>query len=297
VDNRARAGQDTLVEVLPDSVLRAVSNDGAFRVITARTTATVRGAVEAQKATGGTIAPFGDLITGTVLMRETMSPQLRVQGIVKGAGHRGTLVADSHPGGATRGLVQLPRDQQELHIAGGHLQMMRTLHDGRVQQGVVEIPSPSGSISEGVMRYMQDSEQITCVMSVGTLVHGDRVLEAGGYIVQLLPEVDENMLAVMTMRLSEFPSIETLLIEGQFSPRTLMDELLYRMPYTQTDESDVRFECNCSHVRVISSLATLRQEDIQGLINDGGMLQISCDFCGKDYEVAPEQLKGLLRAN
>jgi len=175
--------------------------------------------------------------------------------------------------------------------------MMRTLHDGRVQQGVVEIPSPSGSISEGVMRYMQDSEQITCVMSVGTLVHGDRVLEAGGYIVQLLPEVDENMLAVMTMRLSEFPSIETLLIEGQFSPRTLMDELLYRMPYTQTDESDVRFECNCSHVRVISSLATLRQEDIQGLINDGGMLQISCDFCGKDYEVAPEQLKGLLRAN
>lgn len=297
MDNRAAPGQETLVEVLPDSVLRAVSNDGAFRVITARTTATVRGAVEAQKATGSAIAPFGDLITGTVLLRETMSPQLRVQGIVKGVGNRGTLVADSHPGGATRGLVQLPKDLKELHIAGGHLQMMRTLHDGRVQQGVVEIPSPKGGISEGVMRYMQESEQITCVMSVGTLVHGDKVLEAGGYIVQLLPEVDENMLAIMTMRLSEFPSIEAFLIEGQFSPRALMDELLYRMPYTQTEESAVRFECNCSHVRVMTSLATLRQEDIQGLINDGGMLQISCDFCGKDYEVAPEQLKGLLRAN
>ena len=297
MDNRAAPGQETLVEVQTDSVLRAVSNDGAFRVITARTTDTVRGAAEAQKATAATVRPFGDLITGTVLTRETMSPQLRVQGIVKGAGNRGALVADSHPGGATRGLVQMPRDQQALQIPGGHLQMMRTLHDGRVQQGVVEIPTPAGSISDGVMRYMQDSEQITCVMSVGTLVHGDKILEAGGYIVQLLPEVDENMLAIMTMRLSEFPSIETFLREGEFSPRTLMDELLYRMPFTLTEESAVRFECNCSHVRVMSSLATLRHEDIQGMINDGGMLQISCDFCGKDYEVAPEQLKGLLRAN
>jgi len=289
--------KETPVQSASDSVLRAISDDGTFRVITARTTDTVRGAVQAQKVAGTTAVPFGDLITGTILLRETMAPQLRVQGIVKGTGHRGTLVADSHPGGATRGLVQLPKDAPEIHLAGGHLQMMRTLHDGRLQQGIVEIPSHSSGISEGVMRYMQESEQITCVVSVGTLVHGDKILEAGGYVVQLLPEIDESMLAVMTARLSEFPTIEAFLSEEAFSPQWLLDELLYRMPYTQTEQSSVRFECNCSQVRVIASLATLRPEDIQGLVNEGGPLDISCDFCGKEYQIAPEQLRGLLRSN
>ena len=37
-----------------DSVLRAITDDGAFRVITARTTETIRGALRAQGAKGST---------------------------------------------------------------------------------------------------------------------------------------------------------------------------------------------------------------------------------------------------
>ena len=63
-----------------DSVLRVMTDDGAFRVITASTTRTVRGAAEAQGVRGGTARTFGDLITGSILFRETMAPELRVQG-------------------------------------------------------------------------------------------------------------------------------------------------------------------------------------------------------------------------
>src|SRR6266511_2418355 len=80
-----------------DSVLRAMTDDGAFRVITARTTETVRGAIEAQGAAGETARTFGELITGAILYRETMAPQLRVQGVLKGSSGTGSLVADSHP--------------------------------------------------------------------------------------------------------------------------------------------------------------------------------------------------------
>src|SRR5688500_245017 len=60
-----------------DTVLRAITDDGAFRVITARTTDTVRGAVDVQGATGSTARAFGELLTGAILYRETMAPQLR----------------------------------------------------------------------------------------------------------------------------------------------------------------------------------------------------------------------------
>src|SRR5688572_618341 len=104
-----------------------MTDDGAFRVITVRTTETVRGAVEAQHGSGRTAQYFGDLLTGAILFRETMAPQLRVQGIVKASG-RGSLVADSHPSGMTRGLIQLPRGASELDFGTGTvMQVMRTL--------------------------------------------------------------------------------------------------------------------------------------------------------------------------
>ena len=265
-------------------------------MITARTTDTVRAAILAQKASGRTAAHFSDLVTATVLLRETMSPQLRVQGIVRGADKAGSLVADSHPGGATRGLVQLASGHQELKVSGGFMQMMRTLHDGRLQQGIVEIPE-QGGISAGMMRYMLGSEQITAVVSVGTLIHGDQVIEAGGYVVQLLPEAREGMLAVMTERLADFPPIESILQSPEFTPALLASELLYAMPHTCTDESAVRFECNCSQVRIIAGLATLSPREIQSLVDEGTPLEITCDFCGKYYQVAPQQLMGLLRTH
>src|SRR4051812_39339917 len=90
-----------------DRVVRAITDDGAFRVIIASTTHTVREVIAKQRARGTTAEHLGDMVTGAVLVRETMAPDLRLQCILKGANASGSLVADTHPTGATRGLVQL----------------------------------------------------------------------------------------------------------------------------------------------------------------------------------------------
>src|SRR5690349_4952069 len=116
-----------------DRVLRAITDDGAFRVIAAMTTETVRGAAAIQEVGRTAARLFGDLLTGTILVRETMAPSLRVQGIAKGAGGRGTLLADSHPDGSARGLVQLGAGggTEPFTLGSGSLlQLMRTLPNG-----------------------------------------------------------------------------------------------------------------------------------------------------------------------
>ncbi len=129
-----------------DSVVRAVTNDGAFRTIAARTTETVRSAVTAQAATGQTARHFGDLLTGAMLFRETMAPGLRVQCILRSTNERSRLVADSHPSGATRGLIRALDGAAGFRVGSGTvLQMMRTLHDGRISQGLVEVPDEEPS--------------------------------------------------------------------------------------------------------------------------------------------------------
>lgn len=281
-----------------DHVLRAMTDDGAFRVIAARTTSTVRGALEAQQAEGRTARHLADLLTGVVLLRETMSPQLRVQGILKGANRTGTLVADSRPTGQTRGLVTVPKHgPSQLDLGqGAVLQLMRTLHDGRLHQGIVEVPrSASGGISEALMVYMQVSEQITTMIEVCTLVDpAEGVTSAGGYLVQLLPEAPREPLAAMTERLEEFEGIDRRLDRPDYSPDRLLDELLEAMPFSRLGYSGVRFECWCSHLSVMSTLATLPRSDVRELVEDGEVLEINCDYCGAEYRVAPAELKGLL---
>lgn len=271
-----------------------MTDDGAFRVITARTTDTVRGVLQAQSATGGTARTFGDLITSAILFRETMAPELRVQGVLRGSRGTGSLVADSHPSGMTRGLLQMPTGTQQLELEqGAVIQMMRTMPNGRITQGMVEVPG-QGGVSQALMAYMQTSESVLSMIALGTLIEDDQVLAAGGYMVQLLPEVGRGPLMVMTERLRDFESIDAQLREASFSPLGLLEQLLDGMPFTRLDESRVGYECWCDELRVMSALATLRRADVEHLLSTDEVLEISCEYCKRDFHIPPARLRGLL---
>lgn len=272
-----------------------MTDDGAFRVITACTTRTVRGAIRAQGVRGKTARTFGDLITGSILFRETMAPELRVQGILKGAKGSGSLVADSHPSGKTRGLVQMRPGTQDIRLENGAvIQMMRTMPSGRINQGVVEVP-PTGGVSAALMAYMQISEQVVSMIAVSTVLgEHDEVIAAGGYMVQLLPEVGRGPLLVMTERLRDYENIDAQVRDDAFSPSWLLDQLLYGMPFTRLDESTLDYACWCDELRVMSALATLSRADIEHLLSTNEVLEISCEYCKHEYRIPPVRLRGLL---
>src|SRR5689334_11963263 len=129
--------------VLGDTALRAITDDQAFRVMTVSTTDTVRATIAAQRAHGPTAGILGALVTGAVLVRERMAPDLRVQLVLQCSDGKSRVVADAYPRGEARGLVQtatnrtLPRGEAKLAV-------MRTLHDGSVHQGVVSVPAGGG---------------------------------------------------------------------------------------------------------------------------------------------------------
>jgi molecular chaperone Hsp33 len=276
-----------------NGILRAITDDHAFRVVTLGTTAAARGVVAAQHAQGELASYLADLVTGTIMIRETMAPQCRVQGIVRNP--RGALVADSHPSGDVRGLVQLGRGSQTIDIgAGATLQMMRTLANGAIHQGLVAFPT-TGGISEALMAYMQTSEQVTSVVAVDTVVGDDGLLGAGGYMVQLLPEAGQGPLGTMIERLERFGSLRGRLGGSDFGPGALLAELLDGMPHSLVGSGEVRCHCWCDEVRVMSALSTLKRADLEDLLAGGEPLSLSCDYCGRDYRVRPAQLRGLLK--
>lgn len=276
-----------------DSALRAMTDDGAFRVVIVRTTDTVQQLLRVQSATGSVGERLGELATGAILVRETMAPDYRLQALWRSADKRTRLVADTHPDGGTRGLVTRVDLDRGLTSAGSTLEIVRTLWSGELHRGVVAVPE-HGGMSEALMTYLQTSEQVASMVSVACVLEGNRVVAAGGYLVQLLPEVGRGPLAIMAERLRDFADIGPLLVKTDAAPEPLLEELLYGMDFTRLTESPLCWKCRCDTVRVMSSLATLPPADLSELIEAGKTIELSCDFCGQNYDVSPSQLVGLL---
>jgi molecular chaperone Hsp33 len=279
-----------------DGALRAMTDDGAFRVVNVRTTDTVRRVLEAQRVTGRSAALLGELVTGAILVRETMAPDYRLQALLRSRDNASRLVADSHPDGGTRGLISGATAREAFALDGGTLEIVRTLYNGDVHRGVVEVPGGKG-MSDALMTYLQSSEQVASMLSVACVMdaaHGTHVVAAGGYLVQLLPEVGRAPLAIMAERLDEFRDIGPLLAKTDAAVSPLLDELLYGMPFTRLTERPLSWKCRCSAVRVLASLATLPKLELVELIEAEKPIELSCDFCGHTYSLSPTQLQGLV---
>jgi molecular chaperone Hsp33 len=221
-----------------------------------------------------------------------MAPAYRVQVILQGANKGGSLVADSHPDGSNRGIVNLGGRREVTIGPGSLLQVLRNMPKG-LHQGVVQIPA-GGGISEALMAYMQDSEQVASVIAACTVMSGEDVGRSCGYFVQLLPEADRGLLMIMTERLASFPPLETLLGSEALTAEAVLDELLHGMPFAVVSGSPLRFGCNCSQERLLASLATLPQAELADMIESNEPLEIRCDGCGKEYVVTPAELIALL---
>lgn len=283
-----------------DMAVRAMTNDGSFRVIAIRTTDTARAAILKHEdlRSPSDRQLLAELLTGAVLVRQTMAPQHRVQVILRqGQTSPVQIVADAFPEGLTRGLVQKPEGGEEEPFSYGPdnlLQVMRVLFNNELQQGIVHAPAVGG-ISQALTDYMLQSEQVASAIDVASVMNdaGD-VVSAGGFIVQMLPEANEETIAVMLEKLEQREALATTLSREGMSPRQIISELLGDLEHTFLGDEEVFYGCTCSELKLVSAMATLGSEEIERIIEDGEVMDVTCDYCSTHYKIGPEQLRPLL---
>lgn len=270
-----------------------MTEDGAFRVITVGATETVREAVAVQRIGGRTTRLFGDLLIAAVLVRETMAPSFKVQISLKGSSGQG-MVADSYPEGTSRGLTVGVADGADIDFGGEALLMVsRIMPRTGLHQSIVRLTDDS-NLAIALTAYLHESEQVDSMVAIATVEEGDRIVAAGGYIVQKLPEADREHLVVMNHRLRELPPFDDHVRAAGSDPLALADDILEGMPYRRLEESEQRFGCHCTFARVLDSLTCLGADEIERTVESGEVLDITCDYCGSNYQVGPTALQSLL---
>lgn len=290
--------------MMSDYIVRATAANAQIRAFAATTRDLVETARKAHDTSPVVSAALGRLMTGGVMMgamlkgdKDLLTLQVSGDGPLKGM----TVTADSKgnvKGYANEPQVMLPPNGLgKLDVGGAVGQgLLRVIKDmGLKEPYVGQTVLQTGEIAEDLTYYFATSEQVPSSVGLGVLMEKDNtVKQAGGFIIQLMPFTDDQVIASLERNLAEFTSVTQVLDEGK-TPEEMLGLLLKGLDLEITDTMPAQFYCNCDKKRVEKAIISIGKKDIQDMISDNKSIEVNCHFCNTSYTFSVEELKELLK--
>ena len=289
---------------MQDYIIRATAADAYIRAFAATTRDLVEEARSRHNTSPVATAALGRTLTAGAMMGSMMKGDddlLTIQ--IKGDGPIGGIVVTANAKAEVKGYVYEPNvllhanANGKLDVSGaigkGSLCVIRDV--GLKEPYVGQTDLVSGEIAEDLTYYYAVSEQIPSAVALGVLMNKENtVRRAGGFILQVMPGADDDMLAKIEDSLKDLPPVTSLLDEG-YTPETILERVLGEFGLVITDKMPTRFACNCSKERVEKALITVGEKDLRSLIAEGKPVELNCHFCNSSYTFTIDELQELLR--
>jgi molecular chaperone Hsp33 len=237
-------------------------------------------------------AALGRTLTAAGLLGSALKDGQTVMVRVLGDGPLGGALAMSDASGGVRGYVANPdvhlplTPTGKLDVGGavGHGTLHVTIDVGLRTPYHGSVPLVSGEIGEDLASYLASSQQIPSVVALGVLVSPDeRVIAAGGLIVQVLPGAGARVTDYLDRRARLIPTVTSLISSGR-TPEEIVGEALGQLPSRIIARQPVRFRCGCSTGKVRDVLVALGEHEMRSLLAERGTIEVRCNFCGRRYE-------------
>lgn len=288
---------------MEDYLVKSTVYNGTIRVYAITTTHTVEEARRRQDTWATASAALGRTLTITAMMGAMLKGDHSITTKVEGSGPLGVIVADGNPSGEIRGYVANPHvdfpvnEQGKLDVsravgAEGNISVVKDL--GLKEHFTGQVPITSGEISEDFTHYFAHSEQIPSAVGAGVLINPDHsVLAAGGFIIQVMPGADEEVLKRLEEQIQAFPPISQL-IETGHTPEQILQHLFKGENVKIHEQLPVSFRCKCSKERIKQAIIGLGKEEIENMITEDHGAEANCHFCNETYHFTESELEALL---
>ncbi len=287
-----------------DHIVRAAADDGHIRAFAATTKEMTETARVAHNSSPVVTAALGRLLTAGAMMGimmkgddDVLTLQVKGEGAMQGL----TVTADSKgniKGYPIEPLVLLPprESDHKLDVGGaigrGTLRVIKDL--GLKEPYIGEVDLVTGEIAEDLTYYFAQSEQTPSTVGLGVLMDKDNTVRAaGGFIVQLMPDVSDAVIDRLEANLKGITSVTELLDQGK-TPEDILCKLLDGLDMEVLDRVPTAFKCDCSPEKIERALIATGRKELQEMIDEGKEIEMVCSFCRKKYIVSVEELQNLL---
>lgn len=247
-------------------------------------------------------AALGRLLTGGAMMgvmmkgdNDMLTLMMKGDGPIQGV----TVTADSK--GNVKGYVGNPNVLIPANYAGkldvgaaigyGTLTVIKDM--GLKEPYSSQVPLGTSEVAEDLTYYFATSEQVPSAVGLGVLMSKDNtVRQAGGFIVQLMPFAEDEIVDKLEKRINNITSVTDMLEKGM-TPEDILKEVMGDMEVEFTDKIETGFQCNCNREKIVKVLSGISKKDLDEIINDGKEIEVKCDFCNTAYKFSVEELKTL----
>lgn len=289
---------------MKDHLIKAIDKTGSIRILLASTTNLVEEARIIHNTSPTASAALGRSLTAGVLMGSMMKNERDTMTLkISGNGPAGRIFVVAKNNGRVKGEMTNPaadvpsRADGKLDVGrlvgkDGNLTIIMDL--GLKEPYVGSSNLVTGEIAEDLANYYYRSEQTPSVVSLGVLVDKDiSIKAAGGYIIQLLPDVSEEDIEKIENSLKTIKPISNMIDSG-LTLEEIMGEALKDFEMNILDSREISYECDCNEDRIKKVLKSIGDEEIKNIIAEDGKAEIVCHFCNTKYVFNKEELEELL---
>ena len=289
---------------MSDYIVRATAANAQIRAFACTGRETVEEARKRHDTTPVVTAALGRLLLGGAMMgtmlkgeKDVLTLQVHADGPMQGM----TVTANAF--GQVKGYpnnpyVDLPLNAKgKLDVAGavgtGFMNVIKDL--GLKEPYVGQTVLQTGEIAEDLTYYFATSEQTPSSVGLGVLVGSDySVMQAGGFIIQLMPFAEDSVIDRLEANLQEVESVTKMLSAG-LTPEQILDRILAGFDVEINDKLPLSFYCDCSKQRVEKVLISVGKKDLQEMIDDGNPVEVNCHFCNTNYTFEIGELKEIYK--
>ena len=291
---------------MKDYIIRAIDEDASFRVFIASSTNTVEKARKIHGTSPVATAALGRTLTGAALMGSMLKgdkDKLTIQ--FRGDGPINNILAVSNSKGEVKGYISNPDIEVEDRLDGklnvgaavgsnGKLIVIKDI--GLKNPYIGQSNIVSGEIAEDLANYFTTSEQQPSAVALGVLVDKDISVKAsGGVIVQVLPNIDEEVLTKLEKNITILSFISSLIDEGS-TPEDILNQVFGEFSMKITEKKEMDFACDCSKDRMERALISLGRDELTQILEEDKQAELVCHFCNEKYNFEEKEIKELLNS-
>ncbi|WDV47314.1 Hsp33 family molecular chaperone HslO [Clostridiaceae bacterium M8S5] len=290
---------------MKDYVIRAIDEKKNIRVFISMTTNMVNKARGIHETYPTTTAAIGRMITASSIMGAMLkNEQDKLTLQIKGDGPIGSMVSVSDYKGNVKALVANPnvelppREDGKFDVGSavgrnGSIIVIKDL--GLKKPYIGKSPIISGEIAEDIANYFVVSEQQPSAVALGVHIGKDEsVISSGGFIVQILPNIEEEELLKLEECINDMQPISSLIKQG-LRPEDILERVFGVFNMEIVEKKEISFVCDCSKEKMAKALITVGKEEIEDMIKEDGKAELTCHFCKKSYNFSDKELKALIQ--
>lgn len=287
---------------MSDKLTRAITKDGFFKISAVVSTETVEQSRKFHNSSPVATAALGRLLTAGLLMGgELKEDNAKLTLQMSGDGPLGRVIVSANSKGEVKGYAENPQidmplnEKGKLDVGGaigkGTLSVIKDL--GLKEPYIGQVAIQTGEVGDDLAYYFMQSEQVPSVVALGVLVDRDFSVKcAGGFIIQVMPECNDESLTMLENSIAGIMSVTEMLSQGMDG----VDMIKYAMLGFDTEileESEVGYVCDCSRERMERAIVSLGKAEIDAIIKEQGQAEIVCSFCNKPYVFNTEELEAM----